>query len=84
MISALRKISGHSTLAHAPADVREMFIENESSGFSDLFATHPSIEARVAALKAFAGGRDAPPDAPTPRLGPWDTPEAPHSTGPWG
>jgi heat shock protein HtpX len=88
MISALRKISGHSTLAQAPAEVREMFIDNAHAGFSDLFATHPSIEARIAALKTYAGGRDAPPQAPSQapqrRPGPWDNPETPRPAGPWG
>ncbi|HVY03564.1 MAG TPA: M48 family metalloprotease [Caulobacterales bacterium] len=88
MISALRKISGHSTLAQAPAEVREMFIDNAHAGFSDLFATHPSIEARIAALKTYAGGRDAPPQAPSQapqrRPGPWDNPESPRPAGPWG
>jgi len=71
MISALRKISGNGEIANAPAEVREMFIENAHVGIGEIFATHPSIEKRIAALVKFAGGRD---DllAPTPaRSGPW-------------
>jgi heat shock protein HtpX len=81
MISALRKISGHADLPNAPADVREMFIENHRASFADLFATHPPIEARIAALKAYAGGRDtevARARAP----GPWEAPRT--QSGPWG
>lgn len=63
MISALRKVSGRSKL-QAPDDVQGMFLDNEREGFIDaLFATHPSIEKRVAALIRFGGGRDP---------GPWD------------
>ena len=63
MISALRKVSGRSKL-QAPDDVQGMFLDNEREGFTDaMFATHPPIEKRIAALVKFAGGRDA---------GPWD------------
>ena len=65
MISALRKISGRSYLK-APDDVQGMFLDNtpEKNNFVDeMFATHPPIEKRIAALVQFAGGRDP---------GPWD------------
>ncbi len=63
MISALRKVSGRSKL-QAPDDVQGMFLDNDKEGFIDaLFATHPSIDKRIAALIRFAGGRDP---------GPWD------------
>ena len=72
MISALEKISGHADL-QAPADVREMCIENPHADFAGLFATHPPIEKRIQALVQFAGGQDQ-------RM-----PEAvPHKPGPWG
>lgn len=61
MISALRKVSGRSTIENAPAEAREMFFDNRVSGFQQMFATHPSIERRIAALVEFGGGRDAPP-----------------------
>jgi heat shock protein HtpX len=62
MISALRKVSGRSQL-RAPDEVQGMFLDNhpDRNGFMDMFATHPPIEKRIAALVEFAGGRDAPP-----------------------
>ncbi|WP_298163144.1 M48 family metallopeptidase [Brevundimonas sp.] len=71
MISALRKVSGRSKL-QAPDDVQGMFLDNEREGFTDaLFATHPSIDKRIAALVKFGGGRDP---------GAWDVIEAPAGT----
>ena len=62
MISALRKVSGQSKI-EAPDELRGMFLDNtaEKTGFSGLFATHPPIEKRIAALVQFAGGRDEGP-----------------------
>lgn len=74
MISALRKIAGRAEVPGAPAEVREMFIENAHVGIGEIFATHPSIDKRIAALVKFAGGRDLPPP-PTPSFG---------KRGPWG
>ncbi len=56
MISALRKISGKAEIPGAPSGIMEMCIENPRSGFIDLFATHPPIEDRIAALVDYAGG----------------------------
>ncbi len=68
MISALRKVSGRSKL-QAPDDVQGMFLDNEREGFIDgMFATHPSIDKRIAALIKFGGGRDP---------GAWDQVESP-------
>lgn len=58
MISALRKIGGAPTPLAAPAEVREMFFDNPSHAFGDLFATHPPIAKRVEALVRYAAGRD--------------------------
>ena len=58
MISALRKIEGRGELASANSAVMEMCIDNPRQGFSDLFATHPSVESRVEALVKFAGGHN--------------------------
>src|SRR5262249_36243130 len=67
MISALRKIEGRGGLEGATSAVMEMCVDTPRSGFADLFATHPSIDSRVAALVKFAGGRDPGPIAlPTP------------------
>lgn len=82
MISALRKIEGRGELPGATSAVMEMCVDNPRSGIADLFATHPSIDKRIEALIAFAGGHDpgplalpAPGDAvPDPVEGPWGTP----------
>jgi heat shock protein HtpX len=50
MISALRKIEGRGELARANSAVMEMCVDNPRVGFSNLFDTHPPIEARVEAL----------------------------------
>ena len=50
MITALRKIEGRGELEGATSAVMEMCVDNPRSGFADLFATHPSIDSRVAAL----------------------------------
>ena len=58
MISALRKIEGRGELPGATSAVMEMCIDNPREGFSNVFDTHPPIDARVAALVKFAGGHD--------------------------
>jgi heat shock protein HtpX len=68
MISALRKIENRGELSGATSAVMEMCVDNPREGFADLFATHPSVDSRVAALVKFAGGHDPgklalPPDA---------------------
>jgi heat shock protein HtpX len=92
MISALRKISGHSEIHHAPESIRAMFLDDHNEGVMGLFATHPPIEARVAALVQYAGGREAEPVAPAVPETPVGTvvstqPAAapgPRGPGPWG
>lgn len=87
MILALRKIAGHSDMPAVPAQVRAMFLEDaQASGW---WATHPPLEARIAALVRHAGGRDpgplpepppppelpaAPPASPGARPNPWIVP----------
>jgi heat shock protein HtpX len=61
MISALRKIEGRGELPGATSAVMEMCIDNPREGFSNIFDTHPPIDARVAALVKFAGGHDPGP-----------------------
>jgi heat shock protein HtpX len=74
MISALRKIEGRGELPDATSAVMEMCIDNPREGFSNIFDTHPSVDARVAALVQYAGGHDPGPIAlPAPTAMPDDT-----------
>jgi len=87
MISALRKIENRGELPGATSAVMELCLDNPREGFSDLFATHPSVDARVAALVKFAGGRDPgpialPSDAPVETQEPDDQPPS-LPKGPW-
>lgn len=59
MIRALEKISGNAQLPHVPAEVKQLFIENPPElGLTGLFATHPPIADRIAALRQIGGLRD--------------------------
>lgn len=77
MVSALRKISGKAKMDDVPAEIQQMFIENPPSVFG-WFDTHPSIEARIWALKSYAGATDEQrskqrsPWQRAPRKGPWE------------
>ena len=90
MILALRKIEGRGELHGATSAVMEMCIDNPREGFADLFATHPSIESRIAALTQFAGGHDPGPlSLPDESQSPEDTTEQQEQLpdeqrGPWG
>lgn len=53
MISALEKISGKSEI-EAPDDVRQMMVDNPVR-FMGVFATHPPIDKRIEALRAYGG-----------------------------
>ena len=44
MISALRKIENRGELPGATSAVMELCLDNPREGFSDLFATHPSVD----------------------------------------
>src|SRR6202041_3137359 len=73
MISALRKIENRGELPGATSAVMVLCLDNPRQGFSDLFATPPSVDARVQALVKFAGGRDPGPLAlPSTAEGPDD------------
>ena len=88
MISSLRKIEGHGELPGATSAVMEMCIDNPREGFADLFATHPSVDARVRALVQYAGGHDPGP-LPLPSQteegypGPASPDQPPPPPGPW-
>ena len=81
MISALMKISGRAEIPGVPSGIMEMCIENEKSGFADLFATHPPIEERIQSLVTNAGGRLPPPEPERPAQLPSFT--QPQQAGPW-
>jgi heat shock protein HtpX len=94
MISALRKIENRGELPGATSAVMELCLDNPREGFSDLFATHPSVDSRVQALVKFAGGHDPgrlalptdsadePGDAPQVSTDQQAPPPLP--SGPWG
>jgi heat shock protein HtpX len=83
MISALRKIENRGELPGATSAVMELCVDNPREGFADLFATHPSVDSRVAALVQYAGGHDPGPLAlPSDTEDePEDQPEQPASGG---
>jgi heat shock protein HtpX len=97
MISALQKVSGHTHL-DAPDSMRAMFLEDDGGGVFGLFATHPPIAKRIAALQQYGGGRIVEPAEPAAtrvqpapivgdEQGPWGraAPQPPGPpTGPWG
>ena len=98
MISALQKVAGHTHL-DAPQSMRAMFLEEDDEGVFGLFATHPPLARRIAALQHYAGGRivehakpgvlAAQPDRiVADASGPWGAATAappPNRTpGPWG
>jgi len=85
MISALRKIENRGELPGATSAVMELCLDNPRQGFSDLFATHPSVDARVQALVRFAGGHDPGPLAlpAAPAEGPDDQTPPALPKGPW-
>ena len=92
MISALTKVAGHTHL-DAPQSMRAMFLEEDDPGLFGLFATHPPVGRRIAALQRYAGGRmagDAEPSVPVtpggtigaPLIG--QTEPGDVKPGPWG
>ncbi|WP_298258756.1 M48 family metalloprotease [Bradyrhizobium sp.] len=82
MISALRKIENRGELPGATSAIMELCLDNPREGFSDLFATHPSVAARVQALVKFAGGRDPGPLA-LPSGPPAASDDSSVPKGPW-
>ena len=71
MIAALRRIEATASIEAMPSRMHAFFIESPAaSPGRGWFATHPSVEERVEALVAFAGGIDKSAAAPATR-GPW-------------
>jgi heat shock protein HtpX len=66
----------------------EMCIDNPREGFSNIFDTHPPVDARVAALVKFAGGHDpgplALPAASEAEVGESEDADQGAPAGPWG
>ncbi|WP_149537268.1 M48 family metalloprotease [Siccirubricoccus phaeus] len=61
MISALRKIAGHSALPRLPASLQAMLLDSEEESLGNAWlATHPTLAERIDALTRYAGGRDLP------------------------
>src|SRR5215212_5215655 len=88
MITALRKIEGRGELQNANSAIMEMCVDNPRSGFADIFATHPSVDRRIAALVQYADGRDPGPIALPPLDEQAQIENAPREaeqprTGPW-
>jgi heat shock protein HtpX len=92
MISALRKIEGRGELPDATSAVMELCVDNPREGFTDLFATHPSVESRVQALVKYAGGRYEgplalpmhPSEDQDGKTDPSESDQLPPHSGPWG
>lgn len=69
LIAALTKIDGRDKVPVSSSNIQAMMFSFDSE---DLFATHPSIEARIDALKRHAGGRVRPPKSDgIRRFGDW-------------
>jgi heat shock protein HtpX len=84
MISALQKVAGHTHL-EAPQSMRAMFLEDDDEGIMGLFATHPPVAERIAALSQYAGGRVSEPRRPTsPPAAPPTPASSTGEAGPWG
>jgi heat shock protein HtpX len=61
MIAALRRIHAQAAIPDMPSRMHAFFIATPAvRRVSSFFATHPSLEERIAALQIYAGGRDVP------------------------
>jgi heat shock protein HtpX len=83
MISALRKVAGHSEIEALPSQIQAMMLDWPAGERGpDAWGTHPPLEARIEALVRYAGGLDvgAPPEGASP---PPDLPhQGPRAPGP--
>ena len=90
MISALRKVAGHADLPALPGPLQAMLLHSPAEALgANLLATHPPLEARIAALVRYAGGHDAGPALDAPAApNPWGQPAHPAQgaprQSPWG
>lgn len=62
MMRALMRISGMANIPESPGDIKAMCFEN-AQPFMGLFATHPPIQTRIAAISGYTG-------LPVPALAP--------------
>jgi heat shock protein HtpX len=81
LMRALQRIAGHDRVSGMPHQVQQMCIENSDS-FISLFATHPPVEARLAAISRTTGAEIPVPGVSLRRkpTSPWadgTPPEAP-------
>ncbi len=81
MISALRKISGNSTLDTAIDGVRAMCFDSAAFGWGGLFATHPPIEKRIEAIARLAQAMSKPEPLRPPRVTAPEPPRPPALPG---
>lgn len=84
MMRALQRISGQDRVAEMPGDIAMMCIEN-SRAFLGLFATHPPIAARIAAISTLTGTpvpEITPAAALSGEANPWQT-RNPDDNNPW-
>lgn len=77
MISALRRISGNSTLETTLEGVRAMCFDNAVFGLGGWFATHPPIDQRIEALARIVAAQANRPSQPTPLSSAQSRPEEP-------
>ncbi len=84
MISALRKVAGHAEMPGLPGSMQAMLLDAPPEALGgNLLATHPPLEARIAALVRYAGGRDAGPTLDAPAApNPWAQPSHPAKGAP--
>lgn len=87
MMRALMRIAGRDQIPGAPADISQMCIEN-SSPFFGMFATHPPIDRRIAAIAAVTGeqipeAESLPPIGRGEGFAPDNGDHARNSNNPW-
>jgi heat shock protein HtpX len=85
LIAALRKVAARPELPRLPSQVQAMLLESPGETLGNAWlATHPALEARIAALVRFGGGRDpGPAEAPAAPPAEVPVPDAAAAGTPW-